>query len=199
MTTAAAAGSAAGGTPSADHVHRRHSTTVPKLQVSYSGVKDKLAQINATLRRKATATELGMPRIAKSPVAPPLPRICHDTHMATALRTHTRGVYCLEAAAELLAAQRWLQRPDFIGKSLSITPSVPDGQPSATVNWAAAITALDAGELPCSGCEQRMLRITASIGGGIPVNLQDSLTGIDEHNVQLILRAVLHASGRHPK
>ena len=68
-----------------------------------------------------------------------------------------------------------------------------------TVNWAAAITALDAGELPSSGGEQRMLRITASIGGGIPVDLQDSLTGIDEHNVQLILRAVLHKSGRRPK
>jgi hypothetical protein len=115
--------------------------------------------------------------------------------MATALRTHTRGVYCLEAAAELLTAQCWLQRPDFIGKSLSITPSLPGGQPSATVNWAAAITALDAGELPCSGGEQRMVRITASIGGGVPVDLQDSLTGIDKHNVQLFLRAVLHDPG----
>jgi hypothetical protein len=44
-----------------------------------------------------------------------------------------------------------------------------------------------------------MLRITASIGNGIPVDLQDSLTGIDKHNVQLLLQAVLHASGRLPK
>jgi hypothetical protein len=34
------------------------------LQVSYSGVKDKLAQIDATLRRQATTTELGMPSFA---------------------------------------------------------------------------------------------------------------------------------------
>ncbi|MFG1646325.1 hypothetical protein ACGFMK_39115 [Amycolatopsis sp. NPDC049252] len=35
---------------------------VEGLQVSYSGVKDKLAQIDATFqRRQATATELGMP------------------------------------------------------------------------------------------------------------------------------------------
>jgi hypothetical protein len=34
------------------------------LQVSYSGVKDKLAQIDATLRRQATTTELGIPSFA---------------------------------------------------------------------------------------------------------------------------------------
>jgi hypothetical protein len=34
---------------------------VEGLQVSYTGVKDKLAQIDTTLRRKVTATELGMP------------------------------------------------------------------------------------------------------------------------------------------
>jgi hypothetical protein len=37
---------------------------VEGLQVSYSGVKDKLAQIDATLRRKTTATNLGMPSFA---------------------------------------------------------------------------------------------------------------------------------------
>jgi hypothetical protein len=118
------------------------------------------------------------------------------THLATALRAHAQGFYCLEAAAELLIAQSWLQRADFSGKYLNVMPGLLDGQPLAAVNWAAAIVALDAGELPCSGGEQRMLRITASIGGGIPVDLEDSLTGIDEHNVQLLLRAVLHASGR---
>jgi hypothetical protein len=65
----------------------------------------------------------------------------------------------------------------------------------ANVDWAAAINALDAGGLPCSAGEQRMLRITASIGDGIPVNLQDSLTGLDERNIQLLIRALLHTSG----
>jgi site-specific recombinase XerD len=37
---------------------------VEGLQVSYSGVKDKLAQIDASLCRQATATELGMPSFA---------------------------------------------------------------------------------------------------------------------------------------
>ncbi|MEU2031005.1 hypothetical protein [Nocardia amamiensis] len=34
---------------------------VEGLEVSYSGVKDKLAQINTTQQRKTAATELGMP------------------------------------------------------------------------------------------------------------------------------------------
>jgi hypothetical protein len=41
-----------------------------------------------------------------------------------------------------------------------------------------------------------MLRMTASIADGIPVDLRDSLTGIDDHNIQLLLRAVLHTSGQ---
>jgi hypothetical protein len=119
------------------------------------------------------------------------------TDLATALRAHAQGLHYLEAAAELIVAQSWLHRADFSGKFINITPGLLDGQAIAIVNWAAAI-ALDAGELPCSGGEQRMLRITASIGDGIPVNLQDSLTGLDEHNIELLLRAVLHTSGRRP-
>jgi hypothetical protein len=43
-----------------------------------------------------------------------------------------------------------------------------------------------------------MLRLIASIADGIPVDLQDTLTSIDNHNIQLLLQAVLHASGRPP-
>jgi hypothetical protein len=65
----------------------------------------------------------------------------------------------------------------------------------AEIDWAAAITALDAGHLPCSGGERRMLRLAASIADGTPVSLRDTLSGIDHHNVQLVITAVLHASG----
>lgn len=68
----------------------------------------------------------------------------------------------------------------------------------AIIDWPAAISTLTAGHLPCSGGERRMLRLIASIAGGIPVDLQDALTSIDDHNIQLLLRAVLHASGRPP-
>ena len=43
-----------------------------------------------------------------------------------------------------------------------------------------------------------MLRLIASIADGIPADLQDILTGIDHHNIQLLLKAVLHASGKRP-
>jgi len=34
---------------------------VEGLQVSYTGVKDKLTQVDATIRRKSATTELGIP------------------------------------------------------------------------------------------------------------------------------------------
>ncbi len=43
-----------------------------------------------------------------------------------------------------------------------------------------------------------MLRLTASLADGIPVDLQEALTGIDDHNVQLLVRTVHHASGQRP-
>jgi hypothetical protein len=44
----------------------------------------------------------------------------------------------------------------------------------------------------------RMLQLTASLADGIPVDLQNALTGIDDRNVQLLVRTVLHASGQRP-
>jgi hypothetical protein len=117
--------------------------------------------------------------------------------LAAALRAHARGLYCDEAAAELLIAQSWLCRPDFTSRFVTVHPSISDGQPMAVIDWDAAVAALGA-SLPCSGGEQRMLKITSSLGGGIPIDLRDVLTGIDDRNVQLVLRAVRHASGKRP-
>jgi hypothetical protein len=69
----------------------------------------------------------------------------------------------------------------------------------AVIDWAAAIAALDAGHLSCSGGEQRMLRLAASLASGIPVSLRDTLTGIDQHNIELVITAVLHAWGQRPE
>ena len=101
----------------------------------------------------------------------------------------------VEAAAELLISQSWLHRADFTSQFVYVGRG-PAGEPEmATIDWPAAITALGA-SLPCSGGEQRMLRITASLADGIPVDLQDTLTGLDDRNVQLLITAVLHASGQ---
>ena len=117
--------------------------------------------------------------------------------LATALRAHAQGLYCLEAAAELLISQSWLHRADFTSQFVRIHRGTDDGQPAATVDWPAVITALRT-SLPCSGGEQRMLKITASLADGIPVDLRDTLTGLDDRNVQLLITAVLHASGQRP-
>lgn len=117
--------------------------------------------------------------------------------LAAALRAHARGLYSDEAAAELLIAQSWLHRADFTSRFITIHRSIGDGQPMAVIDWDAAVAALGA-SLPCSGGEQRMLKITSSLGGGIPIDLRDVLTGIDDRNVQLVLRAVRHASGKRP-
>jgi hypothetical protein len=52
--------------------------------------------------------------------------------------------------------------------------------------------------LACSGGEQRLLKITASLADGIPVDLQDILTGLDDDNTAKLVTANLHASGRRP-
>jgi hypothetical protein len=118
--------------------------------------------------------------------------------LATALRAHARGLHSSEAAAELLITQSWLHRTDFTSRFITLGHSLTDGQAMATIDWTAAITALQTGQLPCSGGERRILRITASLDEGIPVDLRDTLTGLDDHNIQLLVKAVLHASGQRP-
>ena len=117
--------------------------------------------------------------------------------LATALRAHAQGLYSLEAAAELLIAQSWLHRADFTSQFVHLHRKGPGVPPTATVDWSAAITALRT-SLPCSGGEQRMLTLTASLADGIPADLRDTLTGIDDHNVQLLITAIRHASGKRP-
>jgi len=69
----------------------------------------------------------------------------------------------------------------------------------AAVDFEAAARALEAGALPCSGGEGRVLRIAASIAGGVPVDLGESVTGLDEDNAVLAAAAVLHAAGHRDR
>jgi hypothetical protein len=118
-------------------------------------------------------------------------------HLHTALRTHAKGLYADEAATELLIAHdSWLHRPDFLARFVDISPGLANGTPVAAVDWPGAITALDAGHLPCSSGEARILKITASLADGIPVDLRDALTGLDATNLDLIAQAVFHTGGR---
>ncbi len=66
----------------------------------------------------------------------------------------------------------------------------------AAIDWDAAITALASGGLPCSGGERRILQLSASLAGGIPVDLRDTVTGLDHDNTARLLVAIRHAAGK---
>jgi hypothetical protein len=69
----------------------------------------------------------------------------------------------------------------------------------AAVDWDTAIAALNGGEIPCSGGEQHILRLSASLGAGIPANLRDAVTGLDDLNIQRLLTAIKHGAGKRPR
>lgn len=106
------------------------------------------------------------------------------------LRAAAAGAYALEAAAGLIIAHgTWLARDDF-------TCFIEYGAGTAAIDWEAAAAALEAGDLPSSGGERRMLMLAASLAGQAPVILGDAITGIDDTNTGLLVKAVLHASGQ---
>ena len=112
--------------------------------------------------------------------------------LAHALRACASGIYAAEAATGLLIAHAaWLDRNDFSKFIYSDTAAE-----MAAIDWDAAVTALAAGELPSSSGEQKMLRIAASLAGQAPVILGDAITGLDDRNIQILVKAVLHASGQ---
>jgi hypothetical protein len=118
--------------------------------------------------------------------------------LAGPLRACAAGVYPGEAGVELLINHDvFLHRDDFTSRFIEPGTHITDGTQLAAVDWPAAISALDT-DLPCSGGEQRMLRLAASLADGLPVNLRDALTGIDNRGIKLVIRAVLHASGQRP-
>lgn len=119
-------------------------------------------------------------------------------YLPTALRTATSGFYPTEASTELLISHgSFLARSDFTSRFIHTGTSVTDGTTTtAEIDWPAAITALSTGEIPCSGGERRILQLAASLATGIPVDLRDAVTGLDEHNIQRLITAISHASGK---
>ena len=118
--------------------------------------------------------------------------------LVAALRACAAGLYPLEAGTGLLISSgTFLRRDDFTTRFITVATSISDGTtPMAAIDWDAAIAALHAGELPCSGGERRVLELSSSIAGGTPVDLRDAVTGLDDGNIARLVTAIRHASGR---
>jgi hypothetical protein len=114
------------------------------------------------------------------------------------LRAHTAGLYCAQAAVELLIGhQRWLCRDDFVDRFVRVVPDSSGAGVVAVVGWRMAVRALAAGRLACSDSEGHVLRLAASIAEGVLVDLGECLCVLDEANIGLVVEAVLRASGRY--
>jgi hypothetical protein len=114
-------------------------------------------------------------------------------------RAWARGLLADEAGVELLIGNgSFLSRRDFRDRFVRHSPrTAGSSQETASIDWQDLIAALDAGELPCSGGERRVLALSASLAGGIPVDLRDAVTGLDDRNIQLLITAIRRASGKH--
>jgi hypothetical protein len=117
--------------------------------------------------------------------------------LTAALNACAAGLYPLEAGVGLLIAEgSFLRRDDFTGRFIEYGAS--SRTTVAAIDWDAVITALHVGELACSAGERRVLMLSASLAGGIPVDLRDAATGLDDRNIQRLVTAILHASGKRP-
>lgn len=102
------------------------------------------------------------------------------------LREWARGMYALEAAAELL-----IRTSEAQGRSVPGARRTDDGR-----LWLDAEAVLD-DTAAGSGGEQRIAAIAASLLGGPPVDLSEVLPGLDRDQLALVLAAVAHAGGSH--
>jgi hypothetical protein len=115
--------------------------------------------------------------------------------LTTALRACAAGIYRAEAGVALLVGNgTFLRRDDFTARFIEHGTS--GTTPMAAINWDAATTALNGGDLPCSGGERRILQLAASLAAGIPVSLRETISGLDNDNTARLLTAIRHASGR---
>jgi hypothetical protein len=118
--------------------------------------------------------------------------------LKAALQACAAGLYPLEAGVALLTSNgTFLRRDDFTSRFIEHGTS--GGTPMAAIDWDAAATALASGDLPCSGGERRVLQLSASLAGDIPVDLRDAVTGIDDGNIARLITAILHAGGKRPQ
>ncbi len=107
------------------------------------------------------------------------------------------GIAADLAAIELITTHdHFLHQPAF-RRLIAASPALTTG-PAAVIRRKAAITALDTGRLPCTGSEEAVLRIAASLGDNdIPVHLRHHPGSLDHRNINLVTvtGAITRANG----
>jgi hypothetical protein len=97
----------------------------------------------------------------------------------------------------LIGQRRWLERADFLAACVLVDVA-PDGVVrSAFIDWPALIEALQAGDLPCSGGERRVVLLALSLAEGVPVDLREALCALDRQALLLVAECVAHAGAEH--
>src|SRR5271169_1561665 len=116
--------------------------------------------------------------------------------LACLLQDTAAGISADDAAATLIIRHdHFLHQPGF-RRIIAAGSSIYSGEPVAVIRWKAAVHALDTGQLPCTGSEEMVLRIAASLGDhDIPVCLRQVLGGLDHHNITLVTAAITTANG----
>jgi len=117
--------------------------------------------------------------------------------LPAALRAGASGILADEAAVGLLITHaRWLDRADLT-RFITVTVSADAAIRTAALDWPAAIAALNAGDLPCSAGERRMLHLAASLADHTAIHLGDTITGLDHPNTQILIQAIRHTASDH--
>ena len=124
----------------------------------------------------------------------------HPAALTAPLRAAARGICPAEAGVDLLITHGvFLCRGDFTARFVEQDTHRNDETQLAEIDWSAAVIALDHGDLPCSRSEGEILRLAASLTEGIPLNLRNAVTSLDNANIDRVTHAIRHASGRCPK
>jgi hypothetical protein len=117
--------------------------------------------------------------------------------LAEALRYHASGLDAEFAAVNLLIEHGvFLNRSTFRDEFVRVARTwVGCAWPyTARIRWGAAVTALDQHRIACSSSEADILRIAASLGGNVPVQLFRVLGVLDDTNIARVIDAILLAN-----
>jgi hypothetical protein len=116
--------------------------------------------------------------------------------LAVLLHHSAAGIRADAAAVSLIARHdHFLHQPAF-RRIIAAGSSIYSGEPVAVIRWKAALHALDTGQMPCTGPQEAVLRIAASLGGhDIALCLRQALGGLDHSTITLVTAAITTANG----